>query len=31
MSLPAAIQHLQVLEPSAPLRSEKIGRVRPGS
>jgi DNA-binding transcriptional ArsR family regulator len=28
MSLPAAMQHLQVLEASGLVRSEKIGRVR---
>ena len=28
MSLPAAVQHLQVLEASGLVRSEKIGRVR---
>ena len=28
MSLPAVIQHLQVLEASGLVRSEKIGRVR---
>ncbi|RCW84571.1 ArsR family transcriptional regulator [Phyllobacterium bourgognense] len=28
MSLPAVVQHLQVLEASGLIRSEKIGRVR---
>src|SRR3954462_14027448 len=28
MSLPAVVQHLQVLEPSGLARSEKVGRVR---
>jgi DNA-binding transcriptional ArsR family regulator len=28
MSLPAAVQHLQVLEASGLVRSEKVGRVR---
>jgi DNA-binding transcriptional ArsR family regulator len=28
MSLPAVIQHLQVLEASGLVRSEKVGRVR---
>ncbi len=28
MSLPAVVQHLQVLEASALVRSEKVGRVR---
>lgn len=28
MSLPAVVQHLQVLETSGLIRSEKIGRVR---
>src|SRR5215210_5137179 len=28
MSLPAAVQHLQVLESSGLVRSEKVGRVR---
>jgi DNA-binding transcriptional ArsR family regulator len=28
MSLPAAVQHLQVLETSGLVRSEKVGRVR---
>ncbi len=28
MSLPAVVQHLQVLETSGLVRSEKVGRVR---
>jgi len=28
MSLPAALQHLGVLENAGPVRSEKVGRVR---
>ncbi len=28
MSLPAVIQHLQVLETSSLVRSEKVGRIR---
>ena len=28
MSLPAVVQHLQVLEASGLIRSEKVGRVR---
>ena len=28
MSLPAVVQHLQVLEASGVIRSEKVGRVR---
>src|SRR5258706_3765846 len=29
MSLPAVMQHLQVLEASGPGRAEQVGRVRP--
>jgi hypothetical protein len=28
MSLPAVVQHPQVLETAGPVRSEKVGRVR---